>query len=626
MCGLEIHQQLDTPKLFCSCPSRLEEEQRVEFLRRLRPTQSELGEVDRAALAEAGKHLSFRYLAGHHTCCLVEMDEEPPHSICAEAVEVGLQFALLTGMAPVDEVHVMRKLVIDGSNTTGFQRTSLIALGGGIDTPAGRVSLQTLCLEEDAARRVERKGDEVTFRLDRLGIPLLEVATGPDIREPSQARVVAEHLGMVMRSTGKARRGIGTIRQDLNVSVRGGARVELKGVQELEVIPLAVGKEAERQLKLLEVAGQLRQRGLPGKALEGAPVEDLTARFRGTEARLLRGALEGGGKVLGMRLPGFAGLLGTKEQGWPRLGAELGDHARVLGGVKGIFHSDELPGYGISAAEVEDVRRGLACQDGDAFVLVAASEEPARRALAAVKARSAQALDGVPEETREVQPDGTSTYLRPLPGRARMYPETDVPPFHLPPELVQRVRASLPELLPAREERMAREYGVGREELRVIVRAGDGPRFERLVAAAGREQDKQVARVLLQTLPEISQQVPDVHERLGEAQLADALAGLKEGAYAKEALPAVLREMALRGGRAREAAQRLGLGSLGEAQVRAAVRALLDKERALVESKGERALGALMGDAMRELRGKADGSLVSRVVKEELEGRLRGRA
>lgn len=621
MVGLEIHQQLDTPKLFCRCPSALEEEHRVEFVRRLRPTQSELGEIDRAALAEAGKQLRFRYLAGHRTSCLVEMDEEPPHTLCREAVEVGLQFALLCTMQPVDEVHVMRKLVIDGSNTTGFQRTAMLALGGALEIGGHRIGLQTLCLEEDAARRVERQGDEVTFRLDRLGIPLLEVATAPDIRSPAQAREVAEHLGMILRSTGRVRRGLGTIRQDLNVSVRGGARIELKGVQELDIIPTAVEREVERQRKLLEVAQALRARG-GAKGLEAAQLHDLTERFRATQADIVRGALSKGAKVLGLRLPGFAGSLGTKDQGWPRLGAELADHARVHAGVKGIFHSDELPGHGITAQEVADARAALDAREGDAFVLVAAPEEQARRALVALKQRALAALEGVPEETREVQADGTSTYLRPLPGRARMYPETDVPPLPLSAGVVEAVREELPELLPAREARMSREYGVNREELHAIVRTGEGPLFERLVAQAGKAHDKLAARLLLQLLPELEAQSPGARDRLTEAALGEVLAGVSRGAYAKEALPALLREMAA-GASAAEAASRLGLGSVAEDEVRRAVRAVLDREAALVEGKGERALGALMGDAMRELRGKADGALVNRVVREELAARLR---
>jgi glutamyl-tRNA(Gln) amidotransferase subunit E len=622
MVGLEIHQQLDTPKLFCRCPSRLDEAHAVQFTRRLRPTQSELGEVDRAALAESGKGLHFRYLAGPASACLVELDEEPPHPVCPEAVEVGLQLALLAHMQPVDEVHVMRKLVIDGSNTSGFQRTAMLALGGHVPGEEGRtISLLTLCLEEDSARRVERKGDEVTFQLDRLGIPLLELATGPDIRTPQEARSVAEHIGMLLRSTGKVRRGLGTIRQDLNISVRGGARVEIKGVQDLDLIPVAVEREVERQSKMLDLAKALQQRGASPKAIEVVPIEDLSHRFQATQANLLKGALAQGGKVLGLRLPGFHGLLGTKAQGWPRLGAELADHAKVAGGVKGIFHSDELPGYGITATEVEDVARALARQEHDAFVLVAAPPEQARRALQAVKARALSALDGVPEETREVQEDGTTTYLRPLPGRARMYPETDVPPLPLGPERVAAVQAALPELLPARLERMAKAYAVGREELGVLVRSGDGPRFERLVAATGKEHDKLVARLLLQVLPALEAQSPGAAARLGEERLADALRGVARGAYAKEALPAVLAAMAEGGGGAQDAAGRIALGSMDEAEVRRVVRGILDRESALVAAKGERALGALMGDAMKELRGKADGGLISRVVREELQAR-----
>jgi glutamyl-tRNA(Gln) amidotransferase subunit E len=617
MVGLEIHQQLDTPKLFCRCPSAFEEEHRVAFTRRLRPTQSELGEVDPAALAEAAKKLGFRYLAGHRTSCLVELDEEPPHRICAEAVEVGLQFALLCGMQPVDELHVMRKIVIDGSNTSGFQRTAMLALRGTV----GDVGLDTLCLEEDSARPVEKKAGEVTYRLDRLGIPLLEVATAPDIRTPEQARSVAEHLGVVLRSTGRVRRGLGTIRQDLNVSIRGGARVEIKGVQQLDLLGTAVEREVDRQLRLLEVRDELARRGA-ADALAKVPVEDVTRLFQRTEAKVVQGALKANGVVLALRLPGFAGLIGSKAAGWPRLGAELADHARVHAGVKGIFHSDELPAYGIAEPEVQEVRAALACQALDAFVLVACPRGQAEQALEAVRARARQARVGVPEETRDMLEDGTSQYSRPLPGRARMYPETDVPPLPLPAAHIEAVRGALPELLPAREARMLTAYSLGKDEVHTLVRAGDAPLFERLVHELGKEHDKLVARVLLQTLPELDKEVPEAHQRLGEAELRDALLAVKQGAYAKEALPRVLKAMAEQGGGAREAAQRIGLGAMGEDQVRAAVRALLDRQAKLVQERGERAMGPLMGDAMQELRGKADGQLISKVVREELLTRL----
>ncbi|MCJ7517574.1 MAG: Glu-tRNA(Gln) amidotransferase subunit GatE, partial [Methanomassiliicoccales archaeon] len=255
--GLELHQQIESKKLFCSCDSELVDEEGSVLLRRLRPTQSELGEVDRAALAEADKNMRFRYRAPKGVSCLVEADEEPPHDANADAIEVAMSIACLLHAKPVDEIHFMRKIVIDGSNTTGFQRTALIALDGHLDIDGKRISIPTICLEEDAARKVETKGGEVTYKLDRLGIPLVEVATGPDLRSPEEVKEVALRLGSIMRATKRVKRGLGTIREDLNISVPDGARVEVKGVQVLRMLPVYVKREIERQRMLLSVRDEL---------------------------------------------------------------------------------------------------------------------------------------------------------------------------------------------------------------------------------------------------------------------------------------------------------------------------------------------------------------------------------
>jgi len=228
ICGIEIHQQLETKKLFCSCATDLVDDAGKDVHRRLRPTQSELGEVDRAALAQAERKMRFRYLAPSKVSCLVEVDEEPPHDADTEAIEITLTFAALLEAKVVDEVHFMRKIVIDGSNTTGFQRTALVAMDGVLSLEGKRISIQSICLEEDAARKMESKGQEITYKLDRLGIPLIEVATGPDMHSPEEVKEVAARLGSLLRSTKKVKRGLGTIREDLNISIPGGARVEIK--------------------------------------------------------------------------------------------------------------------------------------------------------------------------------------------------------------------------------------------------------------------------------------------------------------------------------------------------------------------------------------------------------------
>ncbi|MCI4346744.1 MAG: Glu-tRNA(Gln) amidotransferase GatDE subunit E, partial [Thermoplasmata archaeon] len=260
--GLEVHQQLATGKLFCRCPVELTETVTGTVLRRLRPTGGETEAVDPAVAFEAARGLLFRYETTPSSC-LVEMDEEPPGALDPAALEVALTVALLLHARPVDEVQVMRKIVIDGSNTSGFQRTTLIATDGWIELRGKRFTIATVCLEEDAARKVGEGNGESRFRLDRLGVPLVEVATGPEISSAQEARELAEEIGLLLRATRRVRRGIGTIREDLNVSVPGGTRVEIKGVQELRLLPKYLESERERQELLLSVQRSLLERGAP---------------------------------------------------------------------------------------------------------------------------------------------------------------------------------------------------------------------------------------------------------------------------------------------------------------------------------------------------------------------------
>ena len=445
--GLEIHRQLDTDhKLFCSCPTQLTEESPDDtFFRRLRPTQSELGQIDQAALFEFHRGKGILYEADHKTACLVEMDEEPPGRLNPEAIEVCLTAALLMNAKPVDEVHVMRKIVIDGSNTTGFQRTSVVALNGVLTIDGSTIPIDQISLEEDAARKSSQARDTTGYRIDRLGIPLIEVTTAPVLHSPSEVEKVALGIGNVLRATRKVKRGLGSVRQDLNISTPKGALIEIKGVQELELIGKAVQLEVNRQESLLQIAEDLKKRNVQPTTIERNYIS-LTAIFQNTKARVIREAISKNGVVLGMKLHHFGGLLG-KELGIAglRFGTELASRASFWAGVGGIFHSDELPAYGISESEVTQVRESLKLSDDDAFVLVADQPDRAVDALNAVTDRAVEALTGVPEETRNAMADGSSRFLRPRPGAARMYPETDVPPTSVTEEQLSQLKSKLPE-------------------------------------------------------------------------------------------------------------------------------------------------------------------------------------
>lgn len=614
-CGLEVHQQLDTRKLFCSCRSQLVEGQGTRFVRRLRPTQSELGEIDRAALAQAERGMRFTYQAPPGVSCLVEADEEPPHAADAEAVQAALIVSALLGCQVMDEVHFMRKIVIDGSNTSGFQRTALVAVDGALEVNGRRIGIASLCLEEDAARKVDAKDREVTYRLDRLGIPLIEIATAPDMHDPEEVREVAQRLGSILRSTRMVKRGLGTIREDLNISVPGGARVEIKGVQDLGLLPTYVRTEMERQHALIEIKRLLRERG----ATPVPPaVRDVTALLRDSRSKVLRSALTKGGKALCAPLPLFAGTLRSAD-GRLRLGAEMAQHARSRG-VAGIFHSDELPGYGITAEEVQALRAELRLGERDAFVLCADMADRAEPALLAALARANQALVGVPEETRDPLPDGTSVYSRPLPGAGRMYPETDVPPILIEPERLAGIRAALPELPEARIARLVGEYAINEQQARQLVRDGYDELFEEV--GRGKGMAAVAARTFLSTYSELQKEGVDL-EALSDAKVREAFAALSAGRFAKEALPSVLREMA-RGADVEGAMAALGLEAMDQGDAIHILDAIIAERAEFVREKGEGAVGPLMGVAMKELRGKVDGKAAADLLRERVRVFLEG--
>ena len=618
--GLEIHQQLATrTKLFCPCPAELGEEEHDEFERGLRPTRSEVGEIDVAALFEWRKGRRYLYEAPVRHSCLVEADEEPPHEMNREAIAIGLAMALALGSHIVDEIHVMRKIVIDGSNTTGFQRTAIVALGGSLDVDGKRVPIETIAIEEDAARKIGEEGRKTRYRLDRLGIPLIEISTGPVITSPEEARRVALTIGQMLRLTGRVRRGLGTIRQDLNVSIRGGAITEIKGVQRLDLIPKVIEYEALRQLRLLEIRDELRRRGVTKEEILAQKPVDATEAFRSTKSKIVRRVLGRGGVVLAVRLPGFHGLLGRELMPGRRFGTEIADYVRFWADVGGIFHSDELPKYGITQEELDEAYRLTGAEKGrDAVVIVAEERGKAEKAVRAVLERAAMALDGVPRETRGALPDGTTRFLRPRPGSARMYPETDTPPILVSEELVREAERIRPEPPQAKLRRLREELGLPEELAREVLRDIRLDLIERLML---RHRDKippkTVASIFVVTLRGLRGEVDT--EQIHDWQLEELVDMLARGEIAKEAVEEVLRYLAQHPGASpRRAVEDLGLGRVSREEAERIIEQIIEENIEAVRQRGMRAMGLIMGRAMARLRGRIDGRIVAEIVREKL--------
>ena len=618
--GLEIHQQLKTrTKLFCDCkPELFKEAPEISFLRRLRPTQSELGQVDPAAFFEFQKGIMIRYEANRETSCLVEMDEEPPHPLNLEAVEVVLTAALMMRADPVDEVHVMRKTVIDGSNTTGFQRTCVIAMNGAINVGDKVVPIQHASLEEDAARKTgdEDHGRIICYRIDRLGIPLIEVATAPVIHSPEEAQDVALAIGTILRDTGKAMRGIGSIRQDLNVSIPNGALVEIKGVQELDIISRVVEYEVKRQLNLIAIREELRKRGLKEKDLN-EEFFDISEIFGNTGCKVIKKALNKGLCVKAVMLPNFSDLLKWELMPDFRLGTELADRARFWGRVGGIFHTDELPAYGISEKEVEDIRKVTHASSEDAVVFVADSCENAIDALKAVVERAREALNGVPAETRAANVDGTTRYMRPRPGAARMYPETDIPPIRIGADLVNKINSNLPETSEKKFERLIRDFGLNAKLSKQVVTSEFGNLFEIIVKESGVSATT-VAVFLTETMKALKRDGINI-ENVSDSQIREVFKELGSGVIMKESLADVFGWLSIHEDKTlQDAVSDLGLERLSEAELRVIVDRTILSNQEVMATSGKRAFGLLMGIIMQEVRGKADPELVSKLLRERL--------
>ncbi len=623
--GIEVHQQLDTKtKLFCNCPTQIrEDEPHFTFLRRLRPTQSELGEIDPAALFEFHKGRVHVYENYDDSICLVEQDEEPPHLLDKEAVDFALEIALLMDSQPVDEIQVMRKLVIDGSNTTGFQRSVVVAFGGVINVHGFTVPIQTIGVEEDAARKIREDGTNTFWRLDRLGIPLIEVATAPVMKTPEQVQATALRIGQIFRVTGKVKRGLGTIRQDINVSIKGGAIIEIKGVQKLNLIGQVVQYEVQRQVELLKLREELKKRGIRVGQIKKV-IHDVTSLFKTSTSKVIKGALKRKEGVFSLILPGFAGFVGRELQPGRRFGSELADYAQFWGGVKGLFHTDELPNYGITVEEVKRLHKHLKTTHSDAIIIVAAPKQEATDALSAVADRAREALKSVPAETRGPLSDGTTRYSRPRPGAARMYPETDVAPVTVTQERLNRIRQALPELPEEKLQKFKKELHLSDELAQIMIRSLRIDLFEQITKNHP-QLAVTVAASLETTWRNLEREGVAVDD-IPEDQIILIFDKLAENRFAKEAIPDLLTWLAKNPKAAVEdAVQNLGLGAISKEELKAIVDNIMKANSKMISERGERAMGPLMGMVMKEVRGRADGKLVNELllsaIKRQLESK-----
>jgi glutamyl-tRNA(Gln) amidotransferase subunit E len=627
MCGLEVHQQLDTKrKLFCRCPAGVRTERvDAEILRHMRPTLSELGEYDGTALMEFKTRKDIVYRLERGTVCTYEIDDTPPFPIDHEAVDLALEVARAMDLNLVNELHVMRKQYLDGSIPTGFQRTAMIGLGGVIPFSESELGsdrvlrIRQLSLEEDSCREISDLGHTITFRTDRLGMPLVETVTEPDLLTPIDVARGADLLARVARGTGKVRRGAGAARQDVNVSVAGGRRVEIKGVCTHRILPELVHIEAFRQLELLRIKAELENRGLTRAMLPDPPagrpwltsplVADARAVLRKSEFVPIAEANGRAEMIAAVRLPLFRRLLAHKTQPGMTFARELTDRVRVIACLVGrpfMIHSDVLD-YGIKSSRWSQLRSATAAEPDDALVVVWGPEDDVATAARELIIRAREALDGVPPETRQSHHDGTTGFERILPGPDRMYPDTDTPPLPIAAAWANAVEARLPVPPWERERRYRHDVGLDEATARRLAAAPWARLFDGL---APTRHAARIAHALEKRLPQYwretgSRTVPDLD------RLASVVRALEGGELAPDIFEAwILR--ALRNGRPPSAAPPR---PADEAAVEAACARVVAERIHVRTSDPAAVLRWAMGRAMKELRGRiAPAALRARLV------------
>lgn len=604
-CGIEIHQQLATEeKLFCSCPVDLEDEAADAHVERfLQAVAGETGEKDVAARVEDVKSRKFVYNYYRRNNCLVELDEEPPHPLDDEALETALTFARMVDAEVPDEIQVMRKLVVDGSNTSGFQRTAMIGLNGELETETGKVAIEDIELEEESAGIHSRESEKAVYDLNRLGVPLIEVGTDASIQNPEHVREVATKIGMLLRSTGKARRGLGTIRQDVNVSIEEGSRVEIKGFQDVRNIDRLIELEVERQKNLVEL----------GDEIEGeVEADNVTHVFEEAENEIISTVLKNDGAVYAVTLPDLSGKLKQEISGERYLALELVDYAKSRG-LKGLIHTDEdLENYGLEE-EFERLREVFDLEESDAVAIVAGPEEQAKEAGKAVRERAEKLYNGeVPEETRNAEQDFTTSYSRPLPGAARMYPETDIPPIEITEDQIQNIDENLPETLEERREKYADEIG---EELGdQIVSSEMLPLFEEFK----QQVDARLAANIFTNIYSGLEADNVPVNRLDKKHFQAVFNALESGDAEKGDVEPLLRQLSQQHNQEPgKVVEEVLKNKADEDEIRETVKKVLEEKSEMVEEQGMHAQGALMGVVMQQV--EASGDKVSEILQEELE-------
>lgn len=624
-CGLEIHQQLNSStKLFCRCPNALQGTREPDFLihRKMRPVLGEMGTYDKAMLTEYEKDMDVMYEGYNDVICTYELDETPPYSCNDEARKIAIEIALLLNSNIIEEMHVCRKNYLDGSVPCGFQRTMIIAKDGNIELKNGKkIGIDILCLEEDAARKSKTEKKTNYFRLDRLGIPLVEVTTKPDINDPFECRECAERLGLLLWTT-NVKKVLGAIRQDVNVSIKKGTRIEIKGVQKLDWIPLLIAHEVSRQAKLLKIKEDLEKRKIiKDQCIED--VVDLTKLMKNKKKGFISKGIKAGKKLAGINIKNFKGIFGTELMPNYRFGTEISSKVKSITGLKGIIHSDEeLKNYQFSPENINSMKKTLNSQEKDCFVLVLGTQKEIEKATKIIKERVLYAFIGVPPETRRALENGNSEFLRELHGGARLYPDTDSLSIINSEQEIEQVRKTLPAYPWETIENYSKKYDLKKRMIKDLIFTGKLDLFENLLRLYP-ENPTLIITTLLETITALRRDDKNVDEIKNE-DFKEIFKLLKSDEIGKEAIEEILVKKADKPDLSIEQIKAdLNLEKLSRKELKEIIDKIVNKNTKLIKEKEMRAMGALMGDVMKEARGKIDGAIVSKELKSILTKKIK---
>ena len=620
--GLEIHQQLATnKKLFCNCSPIESDDYSIKFQRKLRASKSELGEFDPAALFESTKSKTIMYFANNQSSCLVEQDEEPPHELDDDARKIALIISSALKSNIFSEIYPMRKTVIDGSNTTGFQRTMLVSQGGFYNAGTTKIGIQSICLEEDAAKNLGDEGIVRKFGLERLGIPLVEIATEPFEVELSKIKEIALSLGRILRSTKKVKRGLGSIRQDVNVSIKdgGGVVIEVKGVQQLDQLERVVEYEAKRQHGLLKISKQIQDKDWN---FSNEDKKEITGLFSKCKSKIIQTALKKNQKIIAISFRNLAGMFGYSPYEGIRLGKEIAELVRFFG-IGGVFHSDELPNYGVEESDLDSLKEFLKINENDAFLILAAPEEKIHSVVNQIILRVEHIKNkGIPIDTRLATQSGETKFLRPRPGAARMYPETDIPPIIISQEELSEAEKNIPKSWDDSIKEIETKYGINPQLAEQIFDSRYIGLFERILEEI-KTNPTFVASVLCSSITNLERSGLDSN-LLKNEDILKIFYLLEEAKIAKESIEIIFENiMAGKSKTVEEAMENTSIKSVNENELEKIIIDIVDNNEGIIKNQKERAIGPLMGMVMKELRGKASGEIINKILLENIEKKLK---